>query len=217
MPGLLLDLVVPERCAACGVVGRGLCHSCRRAAATLHLPDGEPVRLGPAVIAVAAYRYDGVIARAIRAVKRPGHHAAASHLGALLWAQLDTVVGTASTWPRTWMPSTFARLRSRGADIPRQLAGADATGLLRRVRHGNDQTDLDGAQRRALPPGDFAPCQVVPPDVVLVDDVRTTGATASAAAVALRAGGARRVLVVTLASVAYSASRVRSAREKKVL
>jgi predicted amidophosphoribosyltransferase len=37
----------------------------------------------------------------------------------------------------------------------------------------------------------------VPAAVVLVDDVRTTGATATAAARALQVAGARRVLVVT--------------------
>jgi predicted amidophosphoribosyltransferase len=39
----------------------------------------------------------------------------------------------------------------------------------------------------------------VPPTVALVDDVYTTGATASAAASALRRGGARHVEVVTFA------------------
>ena len=38
-----------------------------------------------------------------------------------------------------------------------------------------------------------------PPAVVLVDDVYTTGATANAAASALRRAGARRVEVVTFA------------------
>jgi predicted amidophosphoribosyltransferase len=204
MHAALLDLLLPERCAACGARGEGLCPSCRRAAAALQLPLGDPVRLGPSVIAVAAYRYDGVIAGAIRAVKRPGHHAAAVHLGALLWAQIDAVVGTAATWPRTWMPSTSPRLRQRGADIPRLLAGDRAVGLLRRVRHGSDQTDLGGAQRRALSSDDFRPRHVVPPHVVLVDDVRTTGATARAAASTLQAGGAMRVLVVSLAAVGHS-------------
>jgi predicted amidophosphoribosyltransferase len=39
----------------------------------------------------------------------------------------------------------------------------------------------------------------VPKTVVLVDDVYTSGATVSAAATALRKGGARRVEVVTFA------------------
>ena len=40
---------------------------------------------------------------------------------------------------------------------------------------------------------------LLPPLVCLVDDVYTTGATANAAASALRKGGARRVEVVTFA------------------
>jgi predicted amidophosphoribosyltransferase len=42
---------------------------------------------------------------------------------------------------------------------------------------------------------------VAPREVVLVDDVYTSGATAAAAAFALRKGGARRVDVVTFARV----------------
>ncbi|MBW3605371.1 MAG: hypothetical protein KY460_10780 [Actinobacteria bacterium] len=201
MAGLVLDLVLPERCAACGACADGLCTRCRRAAADLCLPAGAPVRIAPSVIAVAAYRYEGVIARAIRSVKRPGRHAAAAHLGALLWAQLEPVVAAGASWPRTWIPSTASRRRQRGADIPHLLAGDDAVALLRRVRQGGDQTGLDAVRRRALPPGDFQPGHGVPPQVVLVDDVRTTGATARAAAMALQSAGAERVLVVTLAAV----------------
>lgn len=211
----LLDLVLPERCAACGARGYGLCHTCRRAAGSLHLPDGEPLRIAPSVIAVAAYRYDGVIASAVRTVKRPGHHAAAVHLGALLWAQIDAAVGGAVTWPRTWLPSTAARLRRRGADIPRLLAGDGAVALLERVRQVSDQTALDGVARRALSSDDFRPRRDVPPHVVLVDDVRTTGATAKAAATALQAGGATRVLVISLAAVpTHGTQRGAPARER---
>lgn len=213
----LLDLMLPERCAACGARGHGLCHACRGAAAGLHLPDGGPLRVGPSVIAVAAYQYDGVIASAVRAVKRPGRHAAAVHLGALLWAQIDAVVGAAAMWPRTWLPSTATRLRRRGADVPRLLAGSGAVAMLDRVRQTSDQTALDGARRRALSSDDFRPCRDVPPHVVLVDDVRTTGATARAAATALQAGGATRVLVVSLAAVVRGAEAARSFRAKSVL
>ena len=45
----------------------------------------------------------------------------------------------------------------------------------------------------------FVPQEAVPARIVLVDDVFTTGATANAAASALRRGGARHVEVVTFA------------------
>jgi predicted amidophosphoribosyltransferase len=198
----LLDLLLPERCAACGDAAAGLCAPCGRAAALLRLPDGAPVRLGPAALAIAAFRYDGVIARAVRDVKTPGRHRAAVHLGRLLWAELDASVPQVATWPRTWVPSTPGRLRHRGADIPRLLAGPLAVDLLRRTRQSSDQTSLSAHQRRVARRGDFRHRQTVPPHVVLVDDVRTTGGTAAAAAGALADGGAVRVLVVTLAAVA---------------
>lgn len=159
------------------------------------------MRLGPAVLAIAAFRYDGVIARAIRDVKTPGRHRAAVHLGRLLWVEVDAAMPQAASWPRTWVPSTSSRLRHRGADVPRLLAGSVAVGMLRRTRQSTDQTALSADQRRVARRGDFQHRQTVPPRVVLVDDVRTTGGTAAAAADALVGGGAERVLVVTLAAV----------------
>jgi predicted amidophosphoribosyltransferase len=197
----LLDLLLPERCAACGRPGRGLCDACRWSALPLLLAEGRPRRLAPAVVALAAYRYDGVVADAIRSVKTAGRHGAAVGLGVLLWAAVDPLLGPAVTWPRTWVPSTPARRRARGADIPRLLAGGAAVPLLRRKRHARDQTELTAAQRRVAPSGAFRAIAEVPPAVVLVDDVRTTGGTAAAAAAALRAAGTERVLVVTLAAV----------------
>jgi predicted amidophosphoribosyltransferase len=47
--------------------------------------------------------------------------------------------------------------------------------------------------------GAFVAGRTVPRTAVLVDDVYTTGSTASEAARALRAGGARRIEVVTFA------------------
>jgi predicted amidophosphoribosyltransferase len=73
--------------------------------------------------------------------------------------------------------------------------------LVARRRRVERQRGLSIAQRRANVAGAFRPRRRkrVPIRVALVDDVFTTGATASAAASALRAGGAREVHVITLA------------------
>lgn len=200
MPALL-DLVLPERCAACGRPARGLCGTCVRDAVGLRLADGAPAELAPGVLAVAGYLYDGAIADAIRGIKRPGCHAPARWLGAMLWAEVTPRLGAAAGWPRTWVPSSRARLRARGAEIPQLLAGDGACPLLRRVRQTGQQKQRTARERRAGAAGDFVVRASVPRRVVLVDDVRTTGATARAAASALRVAGADHVLVVTLAAV----------------
>ena len=100
-----------------------------------------------------------------------------------------------------------ARLRRRGFELPRLLAGSTAVSLLEEVAERTDQTALDPVARRAAPTGAFRPRRPSPTAVILVDDVRTTGATARAAATALRTAGADRVLVVTLAVAGDQARR----------
>jgi predicted amidophosphoribosyltransferase len=60
------------------------------------------------------------------------------------------------------------------------------------------QTGLPRTARRANVQGAFRAFGV-PPEIALVDDVYTTGATVSAAATALRRSGARVVHVITFA------------------
>jgi predicted amidophosphoribosyltransferase len=194
----VVDLLVPLRCAACTAPTRGgLCAACAVAADALVLPDGAREELAPGVVAVGVYAYQGVVRAAVRGMKLSARHAAARPLAAYLDAALD--LPPPGQVVRTWVPATRSRRRSRGVDLPQLLAGPQATALLRRTVERADQTALDAAGRRRNPEGSFVAAARVPADVVLVDDVRTTGATALAAAGALQAGGARRVLVATLA------------------
>jgi predicted amidophosphoribosyltransferase len=71
--------------------------------------------------------------------------------------------------------------------------------LLVRSRGSPRQRELTRVERRRNVISAFACGGEVPVQVTLVDDVYTTGATVSAAASALRKGGARRVEVVTFA------------------
>ena len=192
----LVDTVLPPRCAACAAPARaGLCSSCRAGSAPLRLPVEDVALLDDRVAAIGCYAYDGVIRDAVRGMKLGGRHAAARPLGAELRAH-PAIPGT---WPVTWVPSTPRKLRQRGFEVTRAMAGAQAVPLLRRTADRPDQTTLDAQQRRRSPVGVFRAVAAAPADVVLVDDVRTTGATALAAAQALLDAGARRVLVATFA------------------
>jgi ComF family protein len=88
---------------------------------------------------------------------------------------------------RAWLPDALARVRATGTQDGRDREG----------RFFN----LDGAIR-VTPRGTS---RVAGRDIVLIDDVMTSGATFSAATQALQAAGARRVCVLALARVARDA------------
>jgi predicted amidophosphoribosyltransferase len=110
----------------------------------------------------------------------------------------------------TYIPPDGDRSLKRGhhpaADLARELAARwslEAAPLLERSRPVARQTGLTGVERRRNVRGAFAAVPDLCPSrhrvVLLVDDVYTTGATASAAASALRAAGVRQVHVATFA------------------
>jgi ComF family protein len=106
----------------------------------------------------------------------------------------------------TYIPPDGGRSRERGYHPPELLArelgarwGLETEALLGRARPARRQAGLPLAERRRNVRGAFVPASDAPATVVLVDDVYTTGATASEAARALRMGGARTVQAVTFA------------------
>lgn len=195
----LVDLLAPPQCAACEAElhpgSAGFCGACA--------PLLDP--LAGAEARVAAYRYGGPLADAIRRYKY-GRRAELAHpLGRLLVpaararADLDALVP---------VPLHPRRLRERGFDQASLLAGEVARALavprrldlVRRVRATPAQASLDREGRLANVRGAF----VASPAshglrVLVIDDVRTTGATAGAVASALLDAGARSAHSLALA------------------
>ena len=107
--------------------------------------------------------------------------------------------------PLVFVPPDPERGRDRGHHpaeaLARELSArwdVPVLSLLARTSGRARQRGLTLSERRANVRGAFTAARS-PPAIVLVDDVYTTGATANAAASALRRAGARRVEVVTFA------------------
>lgn len=107
------------------------------------------------------------------------------------------------------VPLSAERLAERGYNQAGLLARALAElarlpvrpAALRRVRHTRSQVGLSAAERQANVAGAFLaePRDVRGAQILLIDDVCTTGATLAACAQALRAAGATEVWGLTLA------------------
>ena len=202
----LLDLLFPPRCAGCGQRGTWLCTGCLAAVP----PLGAPLRLDNAALdwLGAAYAYTGAVRSAIHRLKYGRERARAAHLGALAVPLLRHLPPTVAAPRLIPVPLAAARLRERGYNQAEALARviAAASGLpldtgLVRTRATRPQVGLDRAARRANVRDAFAWDGQSHPgaQLLLIDDVLTTGATADECATLLKAAGARWVGLLTIA------------------
>jgi len=219
----LVDLVLPGDCAACGSeVGlAGVCTACL---AVLAEPPAEtrptPAPEGlPRCIAVGGY--DGRLRELILAYKERGHRGLASPLGDALAAAVNTGVRASRPLALVPVPATASamrarhgdhmlrlaqraarRLRERGRPIGvvtalRALPRTDSAHLDRRARAANARTAFVLRPSRVAAVRSAAEAGV---QVVLLDDVLTTGATLAAVAHVLADAGVPVEFAATVAA-----------------
>jgi predicted amidophosphoribosyltransferase len=215
---VLLDLLLPRRCAACGRLGGTVCGDCLDALPLLGVvlcarcgaPTAWPVlrcrecsgRRIAFASARAAVAYHGTARDLVTAWKQRG-------LRGLAVVAADVIVNTVERPDvalLAFVPPDGDRSVKRGHHPAERLARElgrrwelPVAALLARTRTVQAQRALKLAERRRNVAGAFVAARRLPGRVGLVDDVYTTGSTASACASALRRNGAKHVEVVTFA------------------
>lgn len=210
----LLAWIAPPCCALCGAAGQDspltpwgldLCAACESACPAMPAGPGAHGAQNPppACDAVwAAHVYAPPVDVLVRELKFDGVLAPARVLGMLMAAHR----ASAGDLPDCLVPVPLGRQRfaDRGFNQAQEIARHAGRHLrlpvrpelLRRTRDTEAQSGLGAAERQGNLDGAFAIGRGRPPPrVALVDDVLTTGNTATAAARVLKDAGARRVEV----------------------
>jgi ComF family protein len=205
----LLDLVFPPVCVGCGRVDHLLCDACLTAA---HHPHHLTANLPEFLTCIDALgTFEGVFQQAVHALKYEGFTALGEPLGKLMAAHIQ-----AATWPESLLiavPLHPARLATRGynqaALLTHAMAAAlhwpEASDLLIRSRETTSQVGLNYQQRQENVADAFSvsPSGLIQgANIVLVDDVYTTGATIRECATALLDAGAHQIRAMVVGRAA---------------
>lgn len=221
--GALLDglaLVLPTECACCGAPDRAVCPECAQALAPSVTRLHAIRQQAPPLAISAALPYREPLVSVISQVKEHGRTDVVPLLSRILSVAIADARLTAGATDLVLAPtpSSRAAFRSRGYNpvalmVRRARSGLPVIQPLRVARTTRDQAGLGVGERRANLDGSlrvrtrFSEGSLQGLNIVLVDDVVTTGATLLECRRALEAGGARVLGAATLAFAERRAGR----------
>jgi len=200
---ILGEILSPTRCAACDELVKPTVLFCVACAATV-----EEARATASGMLVAPLAYGGASASAIARFKYARRADLGPRLGAFLARSIAPLRGEIDVvlpvplHPRRLVERGYNQSALLAVPIAGVLGAPLAVRALRRVRHTPRQAGLDRARRLVNLDGAFVAERMMKGErVLLVDDVRTTGATLDACSRVLLAAGAREVRAAVVARV----------------
>lgn len=197
----LLCLLFPQRCLLCGKIispGENVCPACEK-----NLPEQPLMRSFKVdnrdltVLSVAEYR-DG-FRETLHRYKFKNEFGLSRQIGRLM---AKAVADTAHFDIVTWVPMSRSKKRLRGYDqsellaksVARQL-GVPCVWLLEKIRETDTQHELSRADRADNIKNAYrASSTAGGKNIILIDDIVTTGATLCECAAELYAAGAKSIL-----------------------
>jgi ComF family protein len=193
----LLDILYPNKCPFCDEIIAHNEHYCCLGSFELlrHNSDG----------AIALFEYNDATSLFVRSIKEIGDAYAVSAVAKLISKRLPAGIDLI-----TCIPSDPSRMRERGYNPPALLASevSQISGipcdckLLIKTRRAQLQKSLSETERRENLRGVFAlnKNKTVSGNVLLTDDVRTTGTTLLEASQTLLNAGAEKVFTAVIAA-----------------
>ena len=209
------EYLFPPKCILCRSLLTGeesdLCRRCRME--TDEYPQGK-LKLPFIDRTAAVWYYKGNVRKALHRYKFNRCRFLAEPFGRFMAMKILTAE-MADVDLVTWVPISPLRRLIRGYDQDELLAreisrelGIPCACLLKKVRHNRAQSRISGyARRRANVLGVYRaenPEQTAGKRILLVDDILTTGATASECARVLLTAGAEEVNCVVVASAHHN-------------
>ena len=221
----ILDILFPKFCLGCGREGLYICKDCEvflsevDPAVSLKLSFNKLVetKFQPTIISV--WEYEGLMEKLIYKIKFDGCYHIVDELVAKAMEKInlnlpeDTVITYVPMWPKKERRRGF----NQSEFIARKLASVHSAGvhrLLEKVRDNRSQVGLGPRERAENVKGAFRVTVTqggiltnarfhlngsLPRNVLLVDDIYTTGATMNECAKVLKKAGAKNVWGFTLA------------------
>ena len=208
----MLDLILPLQCGGCGAPATRWCDTCGK---ELSVAAQQPIvvnpRIDPQIPVFALGRYAGARRQAILAMKERGRGDLVAPLARVLavgvhrllvWGMVETPLTIVPAPTRRWAA------RRRGGDPVTKVAMAAVAGhpdisvvrALRMRALARDSVGLTTSARERNVAGRVLLCNKLPrTEVVVVDDVVTTGATARESVRVLQSAGTRVAAVLTIA------------------
>jgi ComF family protein len=217
----ILDIIFPPECLACGtwLAGGTLCVACRgaiggppaiaiKSMGIAGDDTGTDADGGRCYFLGAAGRYHNhVLKTLIHALKFGGIRGAAGPLAEILAHRAKSIMLPLGTFSVIPIPLSKTRLRERGFNQSALIAEPCARlldlpfekNILVRTQHRKPQSTTESlAERRENIRGCFA-ARRAPKNIILIDDVSTSGSTFREAARALGDAGAEIVLALAVA------------------